>query len=163
MALQFDIALFENNDGGDIAIQGNDAVKYYENEGQVYIALFGGNVAADTPLFPISGNARYDFWGNFFLSVENQFNSKTERALKSTPLTSAGRAVLQSAVQYDLAYLQKYANVTVNVSIVGVNKIIIAILTAYFTGKQTLTTLTYSFMGTDGDFSLLDFNIEDFL
>lgn len=163
MALQFDIGLFENNNGGDVLVKGNDLVKYYENEGQVYLALFGGNVEADTPAVPVINKDRNDYWGNFFLNEENQFNSRTERALKNTELSSQGRARIQSAVEYDLGYLKKYADVSVTVSIVGQNRITIKIITAYFTGKKTLTTLTYSFLATDGDFSLLDFVITDFV
>jgi len=162
-SLQFDIALFENNNGGDVLVKGNDLVKYYENEGQVYLALFGGNVEEDTPSVQVPGKLREYFWGNYFLSTENQFNSKTERALKNTELSSQGRARIQSAVEYDLNFLKKYADITVEVSIIGQNKITIKIFTAWFTGKKTLTTLTYSFIAGDGDFSLLDFAITDFV
>jgi len=162
MALQFDIALFENFNGGDVLVNGNDLVKYYENEGQIYLALFGGNVEGDTPAVPQNGRDHVDYWGNFFLPVENQFNSKTERTLKLTELSSKGRGIIQAAVEYDLTYLQKYANVTVTVAIVGNNKVSINIITEYFTGKKTLTVLTYSYVGGDGDFSILDFSTNDF-
>jgi hypothetical protein len=162
-SLQFDIALFENNNGGDVLVKGNDLAKYYENEGQVYLALFGGNVEEDTPTVIVPGKEKNYFWGNAFLNSENQFNSKTERALKNVSLSSQGRATLQSAVEYDLSYLKKYANIDVQVAIIGQNKITIKIFTTYFTGKKTLTTLTYSFLNTDGDFSLLDFVITDFV
>lgn len=162
-SLQFDIALFENNNGGDVLVKGNDLVKYYENEGQVYLALFGGNVEEDTPSVQIPGKVRNYYWGNYYLSSENQFNSKTERSLKNVELSSQGRAKIQSAVEYDLNYLKKYATVDVQVSIIGQNKITIKIFTTYFTGKKILTTLTYSSPNTDGDFSLLDFVIEDFV
>jgi len=162
-SLQFDVALFENNNGGDSLVKGNDLVKFFENEGQVYLALFGGNVEEDTPTVQIKGKERNYYWGNYFLNTENQFNSRTERTLKNVSLSSQGRGKIQAAVEYDLAYLKKYANINVVVSIIGQNKITIKIFTAYFTGKKILTTISYSSPNLDGDFSLLDFTIEDFV
>lgn len=160
--LQFDIAVFENFNGGDVLVKGNDLVKYYENENQVYLALFGGNVEEDTPTVQVKGKERNYYWGNYFLNEENQFNSKTERSLKNFELSSQGRGKLQAAVEFDLAYLKKYADITVQVSIIGQNKLTIKVFTAYFSGKKIVTTLTYSSPNMDGDFSLLDFDIQDF-
>ena len=162
MSLQFDIALFENDNGGDVLVKGNDLVKYYNNEGQIYLALFGGNVAEDTPVVPTVGKERFDYFGNIFLSTENQFNSRTERTLNTTPLTSVGRGIIQSAIEYDLIYLKPYANVTVEVAIIGINTAKVSITTNYFTGRKNLTTFTYSKFSPTGDFSLLDFYFQDF-
>ncbi len=162
MSTGLDIALFENNNGGDVLVKGNDLAKFYENEGQVYLALFGGNVEGNTPTSPLPNKERVDYWGNHFLSAENQFNSNTERALKNTELSSAGRGRIQVAAESDLAYLKKYADVKVEVAIVGNNRLTIKVWTAYFTGKKILSTFTYSFTQLNGDFNLLDFNIEDF-
>lgn len=162
MSNSFDIALFENNNGGDILVKGNDLVKYFENEGQVYLALFGGNVEESTAPVNIPGKERFDYWGNYYLSVDNQFNSKTERTLNTSALSSQGRAAIQSAIEYDLMYMKTFSNITVSVALEGVNRIRISIITAYFTGRKTLTTAVYVANSSTGDFYLQDFSIQDF-
>jgi hypothetical protein len=162
MSSSFDIALFENDNGGDILVKGNDLVKYFENEGQVYLALFGGNVEESTSLVNIVGKERFDYWGNYYLSVDNQFNSRTERTLNASALSSQGRGEIQSAIEYDLMHMKQFSNVTVTVTLEGVNRIRISIITAYFTGRKTLTTAIYVANSSTGDFYLLDFSSQDF-
>ncbi len=158
----FDIALFENDNGGDILVKGNDLVKYFENEGQLYLALFGGNVEEGTSLVNVVGKERFDFWGNYYLPVDSQFNSRTERTLNNSALSSQGRSDIQSAIEYDLMYMKAFSNITVTVALEGINRVRISIITAYFTGRKTLTTAVYVANSGTGDFYLLDFSSQDF-
>ena len=121
-----DLELIENGDGGDLIKNSNDLSVIYGFENEVYIALFGGNVAQDTTQKRNPLELDLSFWGNNLLHPYDnsvQFNSKTERALNTIPLTSAGRALIQQAVSDDLDYLKVVGSVTVNVSITGVDMI----------------------------------------
>ena len=121
-----DLELIENGDGGDLIKNSNDLSVIYGFENEVYIALFGGNVAQDTPQKRNALDQDLSFWGNNLLHPNDssvQFNSKTERALNTIPLTSSGRALIQQAVSDDLDYLKVVGSVTVNVSITGVDMI----------------------------------------
>lgn len=166
MAIQFDIGLAENNNGGDVIVTSNDLVKFYENEGQIYLALFGGNVEANTPDFVTPGTERLDYFGNHFLQKENQFNSNTERVLNTTSLGSQGISKIQAAVESDLYYLKKYATITIQVTLDGINRVRVEIRVIYFTGKKTLAVFTYTpipaGLNSDGDFNPLDFYTQDF-
>lgn len=121
-----DINLFESGDGGEIAILDGDVVLTEQLYQQVYLALFGGNVEASTePNTPVT-EQRNDWWGNsliFTETPEKQFNSITEKTLRTTTLNSTGRITILRAIEYDLQYLKNVANVTVNVVILGTYKI----------------------------------------
>lgn len=125
-----DILLFESGDGGEMAIQGNDLVLIETILQQAYIALFGGNVEANTVGDEIPTQERFDYWANSLLwpdSPNKQFNSNTERVLQNTVLNSAGRIEITSAVELDLDYLKLIANFEVEVSILSHNKVQISI------------------------------------
>lgn len=121
-----DLELIEQGDGGDLIKNSNDMSVIYGFENEVYIALFGGNVAQDTPQKRNSLDQDLSFWGNNLLHPNDQsmqYNSKTERALNTIPLTSAGRALIEQAVKDDLSYLSAIGTVTVSVSITGVDRL----------------------------------------
>lgn len=121
-----DLELIEQGDGGELIKNSNDLSVIYGFENEVYIALFGGNLAEDTTQKRNPLELDLSFWGNNLLHPNDksvQFNSKTERALNTIPLTSAGRALIQQAVSDDLVYLKEIGNVTVNVSITGVDRL----------------------------------------
>ena len=89
---------------------------------QVYLALFGGNIEQDTSDDLVELDERSDWWGNFFLKSENQFNSTFERTLKTIALNSSGLSKLENAAKEDLAFLKEYADVEIDSQITGVNK-----------------------------------------
>lgn len=113
-----DIALHESLNGGELSIQDNDIYASEAIWNQIYLAMFGGNVEQDTTDSIPENTERFDYWGNSFLQAEpDEFlNSVTERTLNNTPLTSAGRLIIQQAVETDLQYLIKLGTFTVEVT-----------------------------------------------
>jgi hypothetical protein len=125
-----DIGIYETGNGGDIAVINNDISLAEQLYQQAYLALSGGNVEADTKGNEPASELRADWWGNalfFGTNPVKQFNSQTERALRNNALNSTGRVNIQQAVESDLAYLKTVANVTVSVSVTGVNKLAILV------------------------------------
>lgn len=125
-----DILLYENGNGGEIAIDNNDIALSEQLYQQVYLCLFGGNIEADTRGDEIPSELRNDWWGNSLLFANNkakQFNSETERALNNNVLNSSGRVNILRAVENDLKYFKKTANVAIDVLIDDRNKVRITI------------------------------------
>lgn len=125
-----DILLFESGDGGEFAIVSNDLCLVETILQQAYIALFGGNIEANTTGAEISTQERTDYWANALLwpdEPNKQFNSNTERVLQNTVLNSAGRLQILAAVESDIDYLKLIVNFTVEVSILSTNKVEIKI------------------------------------
>lgn len=125
-----DVQLIETGDGGDVVKTSKDLKIIYGLQNMIYLALFGGNIASSTPVQRNAGEQGFDFWGNNLLMQGDssvQFNSETERALNSTPLTSAGRVLIQMAVENDLSFMGDFATVTVNVQIIATDTIVLGI------------------------------------
>lgn len=125
-----DILLYESGDGGEMSISGNDLVLVETILQQAYIALFGGNVEANTTGDEIPTQERLDYWANSLFwanSPNKQFNSNTERVLQNTVLNSSGRIDIKSAVELDLDYLKLLVNFEVAVSILSQSKVEISI------------------------------------
>src|SRR6478736_9054272 len=124
-----DLELVENLNGGDFVKKTNDLSVIHGFENMPYIALFGGNVKASTQ--PQMANDEQDFswWGNAIISEDPslQFNSQTERILQQIALNNYGRIRIEEAVKKDLEFMQPFANVTVEVSILGNDRVLIAI------------------------------------
>ncbi len=131
MASTKDLLIYEGGDGGELAVLDNDIALGERLLQQVYLCFFGGNVDADTRGDEKPGQVRFDWWGNslFFNDrKEKQFNSQTERALNRNALNSAGRLAIERAAIADLSSLQAIADITVNVTLPGTNKVQIAVL-----------------------------------
>jgi hypothetical protein len=125
-----DILLFEAGDGGEMVIQSNDLVLVETILQQAYLALFGGNVEANTVGDEIPTQERFDYWANALLwpdTPSKQFNSNTERTIQNTALNSSGRIKIQQAVENDLEYLKLIVNFEVSVSILSTNKVEISV------------------------------------
>lgn len=125
-----DILLYESGSGGDFLIRNKDLVLVESLFQQCYIALFGGNLEADTLGNELPNQIREDYWANSLFHVERiekQFNSVTERTLNDTALNSAGRNKIQNAVDTDLKYLKSIATITTNVSILSSSRVQILI------------------------------------
>lgn len=159
-----DIALGESGgNGGDIQKVGNDIGIVYGRENHVYIAFFGGNVEESTPAVDNPNRKAKDFWGNTLLFKNQpirQYNSKLERTLKGTELSSAARIRILTAAQDDLKFLvDQGVQVSVEVTYPGINTVKISVKCIYTDGEKRLTIITFKKNAVaDGDFTILDFN-----
>jgi len=88
-----------------------------------------------------------------------QFNSLTERTLNTTPLTSAGRPIIENAIKKDLSFLN---NVTVSVVIVSTDRINVTLKIILPSGSTGIATFSLVRNPDTGDFDLNDFNFNDF-
>ena len=121
-----DLVVYETGNGGDVVKKGNDLQLTEDLFNQVYLAWFGGNVEASTTGEELPTEQRFDWWGNqlFFQDKpEFQFNSELERVLDSVALTSSGRVTIEEAAKRDLKYLEGFAEVSVSVSIIGLDQV----------------------------------------
>jgi hypothetical protein len=121
-----DILLYESGDGGEMAVLNNDLELSETLYQQVYLALFGGQLEANTRTDYLPSEERFDWWGNslFFAETPNiQFNSNTERVLDSVALNSSGRLAIIQAVNDDISYLTELLNYTIDVEIFDTNKV----------------------------------------
>lgn len=134
-----DISLFESGNGGDFAIVNNDLLLGETLYQQIYIALFGGNVEESTKQFYLETEERFDYWGNSLIWRDvksKQFNSHTERTIKSIAMNSSGRVTLIQAINNDLAYLLPVTNIDVDVQLLSLSKIKILINLSGKTNQQ---------------------------
>lgn len=125
-----DLKVVETGNGGDIVKMDKDVVVIEGFENHPYLAMFGGNVEQSTPDIRNATDQAFDFWGNNLLMPGDkslQFNSMTERVLMNTPLTSAGRVIIQQAVENDLEFMKDFATIKVVVQIVRVDTVIIGV------------------------------------
>ncbi len=125
-----DLQLIEQGNGGELIKNSKDLSVINGFENMPFLAMFGGNVESSTPVTRLASEQDFSFWANNLLMPQDtsiQFNSKTERAIKTTPLTSAGRATIQQAVNDDLAFMKDFANIEVVVQIIGVDRLLIGI------------------------------------
>lgn len=125
-----DIGLHESGSGGEFTILNDDLLLSETLFNTIYIALFGGNVEADTLGNEIVGEERFDYWGNSLVFADlpdKQFNSQTERTLRNTTVNTEGRLIIQKAVENDLSFLSKIVNFTVSIILLDTNKIKIEI------------------------------------
>ena len=125
-----DILLRETGSGGDFAILSNDLVLSDTLYQQFYLAMFGGNLRANTKSKYLDNEERFDYWGNYLIwstQKNKQFNSETERALQESVINSSGRLKVLQAVKNDLAYLANVINFEVQVNLLAQNKLSITI------------------------------------
>lgn len=137
-----DILIFESGDGGQISLVKDDIVLNEVLYNQFYLALFGGNLEANTIGNEIEGEIRSDYWANSLIFNQNpnmQFNSNTERVLDSVVLNTSGRLEIERAVNEDLAYLKNLVNFTTNVYFEGTNKVIIEVAFTEKSNQQEKT------------------------
>ncbi len=120
-----DLEVIESGNGGDLVLKGNDLSFIFGFQNMPYLALFGGNVIASTPVERIPSEQAFDWWGNSLLpnKPEVQFNSLTERLLNNIAVNSSGRLEIENAVKKDLEFMSTFANVSVDVSIVSTDRV----------------------------------------
>lgn len=121
-----DLKVVETGNGGDAEKLGKDLAMVFGFENMPYLGMFGGNVQANTPSERIEGEQAFDWWGNnvfFPESPEQQYNSNTERTLNNVSLTSGNLLTIEEAVKQDLEFMSPFADITIDVSIIGVDKV----------------------------------------
>lgn len=153
-----DLLIYESLDGGDLRLLNNDLVIITCATNQVYLALFGGNKEQLTSqqISSVFEHQNLDWWGNSLLSVENQFNSRTEKIINEIAITKNGINKLHTAVEEDLAFLQKYYNIATNIRLISYNHIQIFVTLQTKTGQLIIKfdcsekiDLSYSTNGID--------------
>ena len=104
-----DLLFYETGDGGDLLLRGNDFAQVFGVENTPYLAMFAGS----------------DWWGNYTLPTDRQIQSKTEDAIRNTPLSSAGRLSILDAVDADLTFLSGIPGTkeSVDISVVNSNRL----------------------------------------
>lgn len=125
-----DILLYETGSGGDFAIINDDLAMGESLYQQILLALFGGNIEANTKVTYFNSEERFDYWGNSLVwknEQTKQFNSLTERTIQNTALTSSGRLEILRAVELDLNYMKSMVNYSVDVSILSNSSIRISV------------------------------------
>lgn len=125
-----DIKIVETGNGGDLQKNLRDLALTEGFENMPYLAMFGGNPEQSTPPNRPARVQAFDWWGNSLLFQEDpsrQFNSITEKTLNSVALTSSGRISIEEAIKQDLAFMQDFAEVAVEVSIIETDKVLIEI------------------------------------
>lgn len=121
-----DVNLLVGPNGCDALLSGRDMSIVYGFQNMPLLALFGGNREQSTPRTFVDGEQRRDYWANSLLmpnDPQQQFNSLTERILMNVALNSSGRLQIEQAVIKDLEFMKAFAIITVDVAIVGVDKV----------------------------------------
>jgi hypothetical protein len=119
-----DIELIDTPDGAEYNLKGNDIGAISGMQNMPYIAMFGGGDELTTG--PKVTEQSFDWWGNFSLDPSNKnvwINSRTEKTLKTTPLTPFGRLIIEEQVKADLQFMEAFATVNVSVSLISVDKL----------------------------------------
>lgn len=158
----WDIAIVESGGYGDFTLNGNDLAVFKGLENAIYLAMFGGNLEADTKPQRQKGVQAFDYWGNTLLFSQlpkAQFNSLTERTLNNTELTSQGRVTIENAIKNDLSFLP---NLNVSVSIVSTDRINVSVRTILPNGTEAVGSFAFVYNPLTGDFDLTDFDFADF-
>lgn len=125
-----DIKVIDEGNGGELVKTAKDLVVISGLQNMIYLALFGGNVSASTPVKRLATEQASDWWGNSLFFPDEpgrQFNSLTERTLNSVALTSSGRVRIEEAVKKDLEFMKDFAEVSVSVSIPELDKVMIEV------------------------------------
>jgi phage gp46-like protein len=147
-----DLQLIESFDGGDLIQSGNDLSVIDGLQNMVYLALFGGNIEQSTKDYD-ENEERFDYWGNSLLydnSPDIQYNSETERTLNNVSLNSKGRLFIEQSVNKDLQFIQDFANISVSVSILGVDRVQISVVLTQPTELES-NEFTYIWNATEGE------------
>ena len=157
----WDLAIVNTGNGGDFTMKGkSDLHVTLNDENEIFLRLFGGNIEQDTKSTRQAGDEDKSFWANNMLFGDSkiQFNSLTERTLRETEVSSAGRQRIENAIKKDLDGL----TVTVFVSIVGPDKWGVQIDHILDNGAQRQVKFSHSKNSNAGDFDLSDFSVIDF-
>jgi hypothetical protein len=156
-----DLLIKENGNGGDLVRLKNDLSVIDGLQNMPYLALFGGNLGQNTPVLREKNVQMFDFWANSLLFSENkavQFNSLTEKALISNPLTSFGLSQIQNAVNSDLEFMRAFCKIKVVVELVSDDRVSITI---YVQEPENETNLDFIFIWDATKMELVDTTQKD--
>ena len=141
MAIE-DVKIIETFDGGDLEQINDDLVTIEGLTNQVYLALFGG-VSEET-----------EWWGNnLFEDDQNKFVSSFQKKLNETVLNSSSIVDLENAAKEDLKYLEDYANIEIEASLIGLNKLQLDVILIQPDSEKE--KITYIWDGTKNDITKL--------
>lgn len=156
----FDAAIIESGgNGGDMQIVGNDFAIVRNTENMVFLGLFGGNKEAVTKT-KITEVQSFDFWGNNLFHPGDpsvQFNSLTEHILDITPVTSAGRVIIENTIKKDLEFFKEFGKYEVEVRVISDDWIKLIVKTFQIAGDEKITIVNLKKKAT-GDWFISDFN-----
>lgn len=119
----FDIGIYESGQGGEFRLKAGDIETISGLTNQVFLALFGGNLAQSTNEETEDLDIRNDYWGNEYLESEEYFNSEFEKTLMEVALNSNGLVKLENAIKEDLKYISTYADISISLKLIGVRKL----------------------------------------
>lgn len=125
-----DLTIFESGTGAEISLLSGDISFSERIYYKVYISLFGGNTEASTKGNENEGEEREDWWGNsLFFPQEpaKQYNSETEKTLRSVALNSAGRLKILEAAKSDLKLFKNISQTDINVVILSSDSVAIEV------------------------------------
>lgn len=134
-----DFSIYESGDGGELLIVDDDFNLTEVLFQLVYLALFGGNVESITLGNEKDGDLRNDWWANSLLFKNNaakQMNSLTEKTLRTTALSSAGRIAIQNSVDQDLQFLRQIVDISTEVAIKDNHRVEIYVRLNRYKGKE---------------------------
>lgn len=140
-----DIKIYESGSGGEFDLLNEDLETIEGLTNQPYLALFGGNIEQSTSNSILQGELRGDWFGNLLLDDENRFNSSFERALNNTALTSSGIRALKIIAENDLKYLKDYADITVNVYLEDISRVVVEVTMKKPDNQSLKVKLVWSF------------------
>lgn len=122
------ISLFEDGNGGQMVLKNNEIIQTSSLATLAYIAMFGGNVEAETQKENAPGELKFDWWGNDPTKPSTTWiNSQTERVLRGIEISSSSLFTIQQAVENDVKSLEEFGDITVVVTFPGLNKVQIVI------------------------------------
>lgn len=123
-------SIYEDGNGGQLAFRNNDIMTTTSLSIQAYLAMFSGNVEADTKSLSDVVELHYDWWGNDKLKQSTTWvNSNTERILTGIALNSQSLEKIKQAIEKDTQFLSQYGTVIITVIIVSLSRVKITIET----------------------------------
>jgi phage gp46-like protein len=138
--MSLDILLVESGNGGDFVLNSSrrdlETVRGFQN--MIYLALFGGNIEQSTKTYR-AGELRFDWWGNSLIPELEiaKMNSRTERLVRSSSLTSQSRLEIEQSVLQDLSFMKEFATLEVTVVFPNIDRVEIRIELNELTSQES--------------------------
>lgn len=123
-------SIYEDGNGGQLAFRNNDVMMTTSLSILAYLAMFSGNIKANTKPLSDVVELHYDWWGNNKSKPSSTWiNSNTERTLTGITMNSQSLEKIKQAVKKDTQFLSEYGEVIITVIIVSLNSVKITIET----------------------------------
>lgn len=123
-------SIYEDGNGGQLAFRNNDIMTTTSLSILAYLAMFSGNVEANTKPLSDVVELHYDWWGNDKSKQSDTWiNSNTERILTGIALNSQSLEKIKQAIEKDTEFLSQYGTVIITVIIVSLSRVKITIET----------------------------------